>query len=562
MTIDYDKEFGPNGIYKWPANLDIAERLVKVTPEAKSSADCLDDDFFYRSLGPLDGYLFDEYPEEEALELAESAAKSRKELFKDAKNWPLPCLVTSAVYKMLSTEAEQRYSIGQSWRALFWPFLLFDEPLFGMLRAKGWGKIYGNDMREGFQSQLRSDLSPLTAKEFMWGSDKEKPWFTCVGFTSHIYSEDILRCLDLVGVDPGLAHAAVDQVFKLQSLTPLYNVLSDDPSSTLATVAKGSRSNEEGRGGEGETKSPNKPAAGNVLKFIFGALIIVIASKRARSSLSNWASTQPVLALTQPGPCFAATRVQRLNRTVDPPLAATNQPFPERPEIATGARAPALKKPRSQRLWAAFKKLNLSRTKSPDLINRQNTRKTWRIANALQSGASTQPLRRDKSAAAYLRQTFSDVKTEIQKVGFKLYQIVINRADGLWVNDGRIFTEGSTEVKDLRSKLEESGKLLPDGTTLCIHVQRTPEGLKFTVQGTRTEFNSQGYVMNWIQEDFLVDGASVVQGAVLEIDHIWGTKVANLGDLRSSTPTYDTSYTVRLTPALHKLRTSYFRAVL
>ena len=65
----------------------------------------------------------------------------------------------------------------------------------------------------------------------MWGSDEGKPWFTCKRFTSHIYSEDVLRCLDLVGIDPGLAHSAVDQVFKLQSLVPLYDVLSDDPSS-------------------------------------------------------------------------------------------------------------------------------------------------------------------------------------------------------------------------------------------------------------------------------------------------------------------------------------------
>jgi hypothetical protein len=67
--------------------------------------------------------------------------------------------------------------------------------------------------------------------------------------------------------------------------------------------------------------------------------------------------------------------------------------------------------------------------------------------------------------------------------------------------------------------------------------------------------------MKWIEADFLVDSESVVQGAALEIDHIWGTKVANVGSLRSSTRTYDTSYTVRLTPSLHRLRTNYFRAV-
>ena len=153
------------------------------------------------------------------------------------------------------------------------------------------------------------------------------------------------------------------------------------------------------------------------------------------------------------------------------------------------------------------------------------------------------------------------LRQRYKRWGFKLYEIVINSADGLWVNGARVFTEGSPEVIELRSRLEDSGRLLPDGTSLCIHVQRTPDGLNFTIQGTRTEFNSQGNVMKWIAADFLVDSESVVQGAALEIDHIWGTKVANVGSLRSSTRPYDTSYTVRLTPSLHRLRTNYFRAV-
>jgi hypothetical protein len=569
MTIEYDKEFGPNGIYGWPASLQIAESLLELAPSEKSTADCLTDEFFYQQLDYIDAPLFYDYTasytESDALELAELAGKSRKELFKAATKWPLSYLVTSATYKILSARDEGVYMIGPLGDCFFWSFLSFKEPLFGMLQSKDWGKIYGNDMRKGFYFRLRHDIGVFTMKKFVWGSDKEKPWFTCVGFPSHFYSEDILRCLDLVGVDPGLAQSAVEKVFKLQSLTPLCNVLSDDPSSTLTTVAKDRRSDEEGKGEEGETKTLKKPGADlqiHVRNSICGALLVAgVFAGAATRPRSKWASTQPVLAFTQPCPCFAATRAQRWNRTVDPPLAVANQPLPERPEFATGARTTASRKPRSQRLWAAFKKLNLSRTKSPDLISRQNTKKMWRIANALQSGASTQPLRRDKSAAAYLRQAFSDVKTEIQRMRFKLYEIVINKADGLWINNGRVFTEGSTQVKDLRSKLKESGKLLPDGTSLCIHVQRTPEGLKFTGQGTRTEFNSQRRVMNWIEADFLVDGASVVQGAALEIDHIWGTKVANLGDLRSSTPTYDVSYTVRLTPALHKLRTSYFRAI-
>ena len=277
---------------------------------------------------------------------------------------------------------------------------------------------------------------------------------------------------------------------------------------------------------EGKAIGPNKPAAGMqiyVLKLILTAFVVagaVIASNRLRLSPSKWASTRPISAFTEPSPCFAATRRLPWNRAVDTPLAAANQAFPERHESATGAIASASKKPRSQRLSSAFKNVasKLSRTKSPDLISKYNTRRMWMITNALQIGVSTQSaqsLTRNKSAAAYLRQTFSDVKTEIQKVGFKLYEIVINSADGLWVNGGRIFTEGSPEVIELRSRLEDSGRLLPDGTNLCIHVQQTPDGLKFTIQGTRTEFNSQGNVMKWIAADFLVDSKSVVQGAVL-----------------------------------------------
>ena len=111
MTKNYDQEFGPNGIYGWPACLDIAERLLEAAPYAESSADCLNDDFFSEYLDYLDKHLFEDYPEEEAYELAEAARKSRQELFKDATKWPLPYLVASAIYKILSTEAERIHMI-------------------------------------------------------------------------------------------------------------------------------------------------------------------------------------------------------------------------------------------------------------------------------------------------------------------------------------------------------------------------------------------------------------------------------------------------------------------
>ena len=223
------------------------KKLLEAAPYEKSSADCLDDDFFYEDLDHLADYIFEEYPEEEASELAEAAVKARQELFKDAVNWPLPCLVASAVYKMLSTEGEEIHMIGYFWDELLWPFLFFDEPLSDMVKAKGWGEIYRKELREGFKWQLRFEIHGLTNHRLLWGSGKDKPWLTREDFASHICAEDILRCLDLVGVDPALAHLAVDKVFKLQSLTPLYRVLSYKSSSTRPT---GFRRRRRGRGGK------------------------------------------------------------------------------------------------------------------------------------------------------------------------------------------------------------------------------------------------------------------------------------------------------------------------
>ena len=234
MNKNYDQEFGPGSAYEWPASRDIAERLIETALYRKSSLDCLNDYFFSESLDFLDAHLFEEHQEDKALELAEAAAKARQELFKEAMEWPLNYLVTSAIYKMLSTEAER---IRDLWSALLWPFLTFDEPLFGMLRAKGWGRAYRNKIREGFKFRLSFEIGGLTGKRLIWGTDtgqlEEKPWFTCEGFASHIYPEDVLRCLDLVGIDPGRAQSAVNQAFKLQSLTPLYDILSDEPPQLL-----------------------------------------------------------------------------------------------------------------------------------------------------------------------------------------------------------------------------------------------------------------------------------------------------------------------------------------
>ena len=99
-----------------------------------------------------------------------------------------------------------------------------------MVRAKRWDKIHQKSIGEGFKSQLIFEIKGLTGHRIIWSSDEDKPWFACKYFTSHIYPEDVFRCLDLVGIDQDLAHLAVDQLFKLQSLTPFYHVLLDNPS--------------------------------------------------------------------------------------------------------------------------------------------------------------------------------------------------------------------------------------------------------------------------------------------------------------------------------------------
>jgi hypothetical protein len=223
MNKNYDQEFGPGGTYAWPSDLSVAKGLIEVAPTEKSSGDCLSNYFFHRFLGSEHDEFLAFY-EDEARTSAEAKARSRQELCKDARNWPLPYLVTSAVYKILSKNTEMSYNV---WRHFLWLCLLYNEPLFGMLREKGWDKLYKNNIREGFKSQLRFEIKDLTGHTIIWSGEKGKTWFTCTSFTSYAYPEDVLRSLDLVGIDRDIAQSAVDQVFKLQSLTPFHDVLLD-----------------------------------------------------------------------------------------------------------------------------------------------------------------------------------------------------------------------------------------------------------------------------------------------------------------------------------------------
>jgi hypothetical protein len=226
INKNYNQEFGPGGAYTWPSDQSVAMAFIEAVPWAKSSSDCLNEYFFYEILGykqNLDQFLdSDNEDQDQALEEAE--AYTQQQMFQHARSWPLPYLVTSAVYEILSKDARMH---PYDWSRFFWVFLLFDEPLFGMLQEKGWDKMYQNSIREGFKSKLKFETKGLTNRVLIWGNDGNKPWFTCRNFPSHICPENVLRCLDLIGIDQNFAQSAVDQVFKLQSLTPFYDVLLD-----------------------------------------------------------------------------------------------------------------------------------------------------------------------------------------------------------------------------------------------------------------------------------------------------------------------------------------------
>ena len=218
MAIDCHKEFGPNGRYPWPGCLDVADKVIIRAPYAKSSSDCLTEEFFDRCLDRFENELLEEYPKEEVYEMKRAAVKEKQELFKDVRGWPLPCLVTSAMHYRLSTKKTYHMISDE----FLWLFLSFDKPLFDMLRAEGWDKKYQNNLRENFKFKLTLEIGPFAVKTLLWSSDtdKERPWFMCEGFTQHFYSEDVLRCLYLVGIDQTRAHWAVDEDVQVKKPCP------------------------------------------------------------------------------------------------------------------------------------------------------------------------------------------------------------------------------------------------------------------------------------------------------------------------------------------------------
>ena len=330
--INYDQRYG---VYRWPTCLDVAKKFLKAAVYANSTAECLDDYFFFEYLDSLDQDLFYDNPEDEALELIEAASKSRQNLFKEAKKWSLDDLVASAIYFVLSTDKSSTPYM--CWSSFFWVFLIFDEPIFDMLKPKGWNKMHRDQLQQSFRSTLKAEVfGGVTIKRVMWGCDghpfvgqgwptnpiinsfilqsnicderqssgsgtdngKERPWFTCSGFARNVYPESVLRCLDLIGIDAGRAHLVVDEVFKLKSLAPLYDVLSNDTFPIDRSKVKNSFI-----ANNNQKSSANLPIS--VRHFI--SLVRIFATVSFAAIVPRFVTSCYLLNLPPQTYCFAAT---------------------------------------------------------------------------------------------------------------------------------------------------------------------------------------------------------------------------------------------------------------
>ena len=538
MNQNCDQEFGPGGAYAWPGDLSMAIAFLQAALWKRSSADCLNDYFFYTLLGSYES-LHDE-------DLAETTAKSSQELFKDARNWPLPYLVASAVYKILSINAEKIHIFHHGWRHLFWLFLLFDEPLFDMARAKGWDRIYKNQIREGFQWQLKYEIEGRTGHQLIWSSDKDKPWFSCDYFASHAYPEDVLRCLDLVGIDRDLAHLAVDQVFKLQSLTPFYDVLSNNSSLIAAHLVKTGRYRDEDEVAE-KCKRSSADLRIHLFNLVYGALLFVgasIAFTRFRSPRSNCTSIAQVQG--QPVPCFAAVRMGR-NVGISyrhAPFESSERPLRQPPSNVAGVTASASHKVGPRLSWGT--RLALAGLREQVGLIRAR----WEIA----------ALRNQPSVQAIQEQQPSKTEKALIKLVKNLYHKIATRQKN-WYKDGKILIEKSPEIKAFRADLNARGKILPDYTLLCFHLKKTKteEGknvIELTTQGTLANCNVQKKILKWAQKYFTIDNQIVVIGNSPENDHIVFSILGEVTDLRnSSTPSQDRGVTIKVPANIHVLRT-------
>ena len=101
------------------------------------------------------------------------------------------------------------------------------SPSLTCFEETGWDKVYRSELRNGFQHALREWCSQRSP-QLLWRGDKAKPWAVHKGKNQPIYREDFLRCLKVVEVDQIDAESAVNKIFELETLEPLYDLFSND----------------------------------------------------------------------------------------------------------------------------------------------------------------------------------------------------------------------------------------------------------------------------------------------------------------------------------------------
>ena len=589
-------------------------RLLEAAPYKESTADCLNDFFFDEYLSHLDQHLFEDYPNDEAYELQKAAVEERKELFKEARDWSLDILVASAVYYSFSTEAEQdniisRFWISRFWSYFFWPFLVFDKPLFDMLRAKDWGQVYRKEIREGFRDRLRREIRGISGNRLVWGSDDEKSWFSCRSFTRHIYPEDVLRCLDLIGIDPGRAQWAVDKVFKLHRLTPLYRVLSE----TRAAVLRHRYTDRVKRGEGGGRKSPNKWSAFNSVMFILGGFGLAIACNRLRLSSFYWASIQssaPFATINLPGQgCIKRSRpgVARegsSSQSQEQTAVAVARTSDVSMSDSRPQRNPLISRRSDffRRVGSFTGRLSLQRD------NTLNTRKQWAphlpylqelvrdeslqaqlvvqsqpslqshpladqssIESSDEAAVQAEALRRQRSTA---RKLWDGLKIRNTKAKAKFKEL-LSKAEfkklytklALWVNDERILLSRSPVMKAWKAKLEKEGLALPlsevDG--MCVHLKRIPTesgkygdvGFKYNIYGTATEHRAVDDLKNYLQKYLVIGNLRVkADDSRYEKDHVLVRHASSMSNLRHEKESQDPSPVIILPKPVHQIKSN------
>ena len=375
----------------------------------------------------------------------------------------------------------------------------------------------------------------------IWSSDRDKPWFACTYFTSRIHPENVLRCLALVGIDRDLDHLAVDQVFKLHSLTPFYDVLSDNSSLIAAQLVKLRRYRDEDELAENCKKSSANLRI-HIFHFVYGAFLFAgaaMAFTRFRSICllrSNCTSIAQVQR--QPEACFAAIRMGR-NVGIDyrySPSASPERdrysPSPERHprEHVANITASASHRVDPRFFWARIKKkaglvrAKILRDEGSSFIFIENNKKRWELS-ALQNQPNAQtdenqpeiPKRRlllDRLRGSLNRQKSNRISALQQASGEQASKKAAQQQEPpqlrrrqtslirnkIWINGRKVFTEDSFEIQKFRADIIAQGKTLPHNTSLCFHAYKTKtkqgkEVIELTTQGTLADYNAQKNVL-------------------------------------------------------------------